>query len=227
MSLTPCPHRIIDDMGQAYCMGFCGGSVWHAIKGYRQAPRGFANRSYGIVRNVQRRGPVLGGNFAVWGLSFSCWDCIFQHTRKKDDAMNAIAAGFMTGGMLAWRAGWRSAFKNACIGGVLLAMIEGMSISLGKMMAPADPNMQGSMSPYSTHSGPGGAKGGTAPPPPQAPTSWDDDVNDFDFDFDVSSSTAAGGSYEYTPQDSYAYDSSNSEFVNDGAWDGDEDDSRW
>merc|ERR1719266_1963580 len=142
-------------------MGFFGGSLFYAVNGYRQAPRGIGNRTYGIVRNVQRRGPVLGGNFAVWGLCFSCFDCIFQQARKKDDAMNAIAAGFMTGGTLAWRAGWRSSFKNACVGGILLAVIEGMGITLGKMMAPADPNMQASMSPYSTYQG---GKGGPTGP---------------------------------------------------------------
>merc|ERR1711879_129641 len=167
-------------------MGFLGGGIWHTVKGYRNAPRGFRNRTYGVVRNVQNRAPVLGGNFAVWGLSFSCFDCIFQHMRKKDDPMNAIAAGFMTGGVLAWRAGWRSAFKNAMVGGFLLAMIEGLSIGIGKMMAPPDQNMAGPISPYSTYSKSGSPAPTSAPPPVQE-TKWDDDTHNFDYSFDVGS----------------------------------------
>jgi len=185
---SPCPHRIIDDMGQAYCMGFFGGSLWHLVKGYKNAPRGWRNRTYGMVRNVQSKGPVLGGNFAVWGLSFSCWDCIFQHIRKKDDPMNAIAAGFMTGGVLAWRAGWRSAFKSALVGGFLLSVIEGASIGIGKMMAPPDQQMSGPISPYSTYSKSGQHSSSVPPPaPPAQETKWDDDDYEFDYNFDVTS----------------------------------------
>lgn len=32
------PYRIIDDCGGAFAMGAIGGSVFHSIKGYRNAP---------------------------------------------------------------------------------------------------------------------------------------------------------------------------------------------
>lgn len=68
------------------------------------------------------------GSFAVWGGAFSMFDCTFQYLRNKDDHWNAIASGASTGGLLALRGGWRSASKQAVIGGVLLAIIEGVMV---------------------------------------------------------------------------------------------------
>ena len=43
------------------------------------------------------------GSFAMWGGVFSSMDCLLIHYRQKDDPYNAIAAGFITGGVLAIR----------------------------------------------------------------------------------------------------------------------------
>jgi hypothetical protein len=48
--------------------------------------------------------------------------------RGREDPWNAIAAGALTGGTLAARAGIKAIGKNAAIGGVLLALIEGLSV---------------------------------------------------------------------------------------------------
>lgn len=50
--------------------------------------------------------------------------------RRRDDHWNAIASGFLTGGVLAARGGWKAASRNAVIGGVLLAIIEGVAALL-------------------------------------------------------------------------------------------------
>jgi import inner membrane translocase subunit TIM17 len=50
-------------------------------------------------------------------------DCTLIAIRKKEDAFNQIAAGAMTGGLLAFRAGMRVAFKNAMFGGMILGSI--------------------------------------------------------------------------------------------------------
>ena len=39
----------------------------------------------------------------MWGGVFSCMDCLLIHYRQKDDPLNVIAAGFITGGVLAIR----------------------------------------------------------------------------------------------------------------------------
>ena len=133
----PCPYRILDDVGGAFAMGAVGGSIWHFVKGYRNSPRGAA--LFGGIEGAKMRAPITGGNFAVWGGLFSCFDCSLVAMRKKEDPWNSIIAGAATGGVLAARAGPRAAGKNALIGGVLLALIEGLSIFATKVFAPPPP----------------------------------------------------------------------------------------
>ena len=115
-------------------MGCLGGSVWHAAKGAKNSPRG--SRFRGAYNTVTLRAPTLGGNFAVWGGLFSTYDCALIHARGKEDPWNGIAAGALTGGTLAVRAGVKAMGKNALIGGVLLAIIEGLSAMVSKAMQP-------------------------------------------------------------------------------------------
>jgi hypothetical protein len=82
---------------------------------------------------------VSAGNFAVWGGLFSSFDCTLVAIRKKEDPWNSIISGAATGGVLAARGGWRAASRSAAVGGVLLAMIEGLNIFLTKMMADTTP----------------------------------------------------------------------------------------
>ena len=77
------------------------------------APR--RQRIMGGLTHVRNRAPFLGGNnyihsinyslgsFAMWGGVFSSMDCLLIYYRQKDDPYNAIAAGFITGGVLAIR----------------------------------------------------------------------------------------------------------------------------
>lgn len=114
-------------------MGAIGGSIWHGIKGFRNSPYG--ERRIGALTAIKMRAPVLGGNFGVWGGLFSTADCAIKGIRKKEDPWNAIGAGFVTGGCLAVRGGPR-AVRNGAIGcAILLAVIEGVGIGMGKMMA--------------------------------------------------------------------------------------------
>lgn len=71
----------------------------------------------------------------MWGGLFSTFDCTFVWLRRKEDPWNSIASGALTGGVLAARGGWRAASRSAAVGGVLLAMIEGLNICLTKMLA--------------------------------------------------------------------------------------------
>jgi len=133
----PCPHRILDDIGGAFAMGAIGGGVWNSVKGARNSPRG--ERLLGSIMAVRARAPVLGGNFAVWGGLFSSFDCTLVWLRKKEDPWNSIISGAATGGVLAARGGWRAASRSAAVGGILLAMIEGLNICLTRMMAESSP----------------------------------------------------------------------------------------
>ncbi|KAF4676872.1 Mitochondrial import inner membrane translocase subunit Tim17-A [Perkinsus chesapeaki] len=126
----PCPDRIVEDLGGAFGMGCVGGFLWHFVKGARNSPRG--ERLHGALYSAKTRAPILGTSFAVWGGTFSAFDCSLQYIRQRDDHWNAIASGFLTGGVLAARGGWKTASKNAVVGGILLAIIEGVSALLMK-----------------------------------------------------------------------------------------------
>merc|ERR1712142_102040 len=148
----PCPWRIVDDCGGAFAMGVIGGSVFHSIKGFRNAPRGHYRRLLGALSNVKRSAPVTGGNFGVWGFCFSAIDCSMVYIRKKEDPWNSITSGAVTGAVLSVRNGAAAMAGSALIGGVLLGLIEGIGIlvtrfsaeqyhSSNQQMYPDDPSL--------------------------------------------------------------------------------------
>eukprot|EP01083_Nonionella_stella_P100889 285146_1 len=133
MATIPCPDRVVDDCGGAFAMGAIGASIWHGVKGYRNTPKG--GKFSGCVQAIRQRAPVTGGAFALWGLSFSTFDCAIAKYRKKEDPWNAIMAGAATGGLLAARSGYKAVLMQAAFGGIFLAMIEGMGIAIGNSMS--------------------------------------------------------------------------------------------
>jgi len=150
-------------------MGAVGGGVYHIIKGSLNAP--INSRLIGSMNAMTARGPVLGGQFAVWGGLFACCDCSLTALRQKEDPWNSIMSGAATGGILAARAGPKAMTSAAVVGGVLLALIEGAGIMVTKYMSPAlqspeemaaagmmDPTAPPTASGMSLNSGP------TAPP---------------------------------------------------------------
>lgn len=116
-------------------MGLIGGGIFHSVKGARNAPAGWNSRFQGALYATKVRAPVLGGQFGVWGGLFSSFDCTLTHLRRKEDPWNSIMSGAATGGLLAIRAGPKAAGKNALIGGVLLALIEGLGILISNQLA--------------------------------------------------------------------------------------------
>lgn len=89
----------------------------------------------GSVVAVKQRAPVLGGNFAIWGTLFSTFDCAMIHYRQREDPYNSIVSGALTGAVLAARGGFGASMRSAAVGGVLLALIEGMGVVLNRMFA--------------------------------------------------------------------------------------------
>lgn len=67
--------------------------------------------------------------------------CTFLYFLQ-EDPWNSIVSGAATGGVLAARAGPRAMASAALVGGVLLALIEGMGIMFTKMMAPPVPTQE-------------------------------------------------------------------------------------
>jgi len=116
-------------------MGSIGGSIFQSIKGFRNAPTGINRRLLGSLSAIKERGPIIGGNFAVWGGVFSSIDCTLVHIRKKEDPWNSITSGALTGAVLAVRNGPGAMVGSAVIGGVLLALIEGVGIMFTRLSA--------------------------------------------------------------------------------------------
>ena len=59
--------------------------------------------------------------------------------------MNAVAAGALTGGLLAIRGGMSVAFKQAMIGGLMLFLIEGAQVIMSAYMYQLQHKMQQQM----------------------------------------------------------------------------------
>jgi import inner membrane translocase subunit TIM17 len=95
------------------------------LSGAWNAPK--KQRLYSGLCHVRNRAPYLGGNFGLWGGIFSSVECLLIHYRQIDDKYNTVAAGFITGGVLAIRGGASQAFKQALLGGMILTIIEGVS----------------------------------------------------------------------------------------------------
>ncbi|RZF47965.1 hypothetical protein LSTR_LSTR008769 [Laodelphax striatellus] len=131
----PCPWRIVDDCGGAFTMGVIGGGIFQGIKGFRNAPSGMSRRFQGCLAALKTNAPKTAGSFAVWGLTFSTIDCTLVHFRKKEDPWNSIISGAATGGILSARNGLPAIAGSALVGGILLAMIEGIGIIFTRMTA--------------------------------------------------------------------------------------------
>lgn len=80
---------------------------------------------------MKKRAPVLGGSFAVWNGLFSLCECTLIHSKNKEDFLNPVISGFLTGRLLAARgkirlhilAGTSVAFRNAVFGGLILGCL--------------------------------------------------------------------------------------------------------
>uniref|UniRef100_A0A5S6PZW5 Mitochondrial import inner membrane translocase subunit TIM17 n=1 Tax=Trichuris muris TaxID=70415 RepID=A0A5S6PZW5_TRIMR len=131
----PCPWRIVDDCGGAFSMGAVGGGIFHGFRGIRTAPAGFSKRLIGGFVSLRERAPIVGGQFAVWGGVFSAVDCTLAKLRKKEDPWNSIISGAMTGALVTVRNGVGTMIGSAIMGGVILAMIEGVGIFITRFTA--------------------------------------------------------------------------------------------
>lgn len=74
------------------------------------------------------------GNFGIFGGLLSLFDCTVKGIRRREDAFNAIGAGFLTGGCLAARGGFRAMRNNAIGCAIFIAVMEGAGIGFQRVM---------------------------------------------------------------------------------------------
>ncbi|VDQ08991.1 unnamed protein product [Trichobilharzia regenti] len=82
--------------------------------------------------NSRQRAPLVGGAFAIWGGTFTAVDCTLVFARQKEDPWNSITSGAITGAVLAIRHGPAAMVGQAVVGGVILAIIEGLGIMMNR-----------------------------------------------------------------------------------------------
>jgi import inner membrane translocase subunit TIM17 len=127
-------------------MGAIGGAIFRGGKEFFFGAKGMQLRSKAAFVGIRTGAPQLGGQFAMWGFTFSSCDCALAKLRRKEDHWNSIGSGFITGGLLTFRQGPVPMFASACVGGVLLAFIEGVGVLMNNMFAeqfkPVDPVVQ-------------------------------------------------------------------------------------
>jgi len=140
-SFASVPKLAVPRLTQAQLAGAVGGGLWHFVKGFRNAPK--HSRLAGALAAARMRAPILGGNFGVWGGLFAVFDCSLAYGRGTEDPWNAILAGGLTGGVLAARAGPRAIARNAAVGMVLIALIEGVGIAINKFVMQRSQAVQG------------------------------------------------------------------------------------
>ncbi|KAI6654199.1 Mitochondrial import inner membrane translocase subunit tim17 [Oopsacas minuta] len=131
----PCPWRIVDDAGGGFAIGAIGGGIFSFYKGIRFSSPGFKSRAWSGVQALKARGPVYGGNFAVWGGLFSTMDCCLMSLRGKEDPWNSVVAGATASGMLALRTGMVGMIGAAIGGAIILGLIESIPIAMTRYQA--------------------------------------------------------------------------------------------
>jgi len=115
-------------------MGLAGGSIFHAYKGFKGTTPG-TSRLREMVKTMKLRAPITGGQFAMWGFTFSSVDCLLVKMRHKEDALNSIISGGATGALLTVRAGVPTMIGSAVVGALLLGLIEGVGIVITRFSA--------------------------------------------------------------------------------------------
>jgi len=115
-------------------MGTIGGSLFHTVIGYKNAAKGSTMRD--IMREVRVRSPLLGVQFAAWGGMFSAVDCTMVAIRKKEDMLNSIISGGVTGALLTIRSGPGVMFFSGLVGAMLLGAIEGAGLIVNHVLSP-------------------------------------------------------------------------------------------
>jgi len=113
------------------------------VKGAWNAPK--RQRMFSGLTHLRNRAPIMGGTFGLWGGIFSSVDCLLIYYRQKDDPFNAVAAGFVTGGVLAIRGGLAPAFRQAMLGGIILCVIEAVGTLMGAIMTKRQHEFQAEM----------------------------------------------------------------------------------
>ena len=126
MNQVPCPGRIVHELGDGFSIGVILGGFWYMAKGAFHSVRD--ERIKGGLVLIRKRAPILGGSFAMWAGLFSVSSCAMVYLREKEDPLNSVVGGAVTGFLLSIRGGIRRAIPHGIFGGIFLGVIEVVSV---------------------------------------------------------------------------------------------------
>ena len=105
-----------------------------------------------VISNLHPRGQACSLPFALHPIHNSCiisLSIFIQYTSHQsslqEDPWNSIMSGAATGGILAARAGPKAMASAAVVGGIILALIEGMGIWMNNYFSMPPPGMEGEL----------------------------------------------------------------------------------
>eukprot|EP01101_Sappina_pedata_P009217 TRINITY_DN5316_c0_g1_i1.p1 TRINITY_DN5316_c0_g1~~TRINITY_DN5316_c0_g1_i1.p1 ORF type:complete len:203 (-),score=85.45 TRINITY_DN5316_c0_g1_i1:31-639(-) len=119
------PHsvRIPSDVGFGFSLGFIGSSCYFFAKNALLVP--WRGKIKMALREVARKSPTVGGNFAAFSFFFTGSDALLSKYRQTEgDPYNVVAAGAISGAIMALRGGLWQAGKGGLVGGIFLGLIE-------------------------------------------------------------------------------------------------------
>jgi len=121
-------------------LGLFGGGIFKYIKARKRFIRlhkilpathqlkwTFRKRWRFMLPRILKRvtGPAM--SFGSWGFLFSTYDCMFLAIRRKEDLINPILSGALTGATLSFGSRTKRMIRQAFMGAVIIGLIEAVA----------------------------------------------------------------------------------------------------
>uniref|UniRef100_A0A7M4ECI5 Translocase of inner mitochondrial membrane 17B n=1 Tax=Crocodylus porosus TaxID=8502 RepID=A0A7M4ECI5_CROPO len=123
----------VGDYGSAFTMGILSGSILQAVKGFSNALVVICHWLWGSINAMWVQAPQIGSGFLVWGSLFII-DCELVQMQGKEGPWNSITSEALTGTLLTSCSNPLAMVGFPMIGGIFLALIEGLRILLTHFM---------------------------------------------------------------------------------------------
>jgi len=110
------------------------GVLWGAYEGYTQSKkRNMSNVKFirtNILNGMGKRGQSLGNQAGVIGMTFGVVNGCFAKLRARDDALNAVGAGFVTGAIHQAVGGTALKAARGSVVGGSIAIVASVALAL-------------------------------------------------------------------------------------------------
>ena len=116
-------------IGSSYITGLVGGGIWGVVEHTQTFDKSskLLRRNH-LLNSITKRGTFVGNSLATLALLYTAGTGALGKLRGKDDVMNDIGAGALTGGFYKSTRGMRTCakfFGLGALGGLALNLING------------------------------------------------------------------------------------------------------